>query len=108
MVKLPVSLFTFANSEVKDLIHTSSSRVYVQGLSFVWGPQLKDVGRLLVVTPRRLGSSPVRNKIRRRLKAIFYEAGLYKKGFDVIVFVKQEALALSFIELQHIIVKTLG
>lgn len=98
----------FTNREVRTVIQNAKKRVLIQGLSFICIDSAFEKGRLLVVTPRRLGSAPVRNKIRRRLKAIFYEHGIYAKRVDVIIFVKNEALALPFAELQKIMMHVLG
>jgi ribonuclease P protein component len=59
--------------------------------------------RILIVTPRKMGTAPQRNKFRRRVKAIFYEQGLSSCGFDVAIFSKKPANLLSFSELQALL-----
>jgi len=61
-------------------------------------------GRILVVTPKKIGSSPQRNRIRRRLKAIFYEEKLFERGIDVIVFVKKKGIELTFNQLKKLLI----
>lgn len=56
--------------------------------------------RILVITPKSLGSAPVRNSFKRRVKALFYEEKLYKHPYHWIVFAKKEATDLSFQELK--------
>lgn len=65
-----------------------------------------DYGRLLVVTPRAVGTAPQRNKIRRRLKAIFYENKLFERPFDYAIIIRKEATQLPFDSLEEIIVRT--
>lgn len=67
-------------------------------------PRTKDIARLLVITPRAIGTAPVRNKIRRRLKAIFYEHQLFQGSLDCVIIVRKELLSLSFDEIEKIIV----
>lgn len=59
-------------------------------------PTAHPVGELIVITPKKVGNAPQRNKIRRRIKAIFHEQKLYEQGFDWIVYIKKEASQLSF------------
>ena len=61
------------------------------------------IGKLLVVTPGRVGNAAERNLIRRRLKAIFYEEKLGNRGYDCIVLVKKMGIALSFDELKALL-----
>lgn len=68
------------------------------------GPARHKVGRLLVVIPNKaVGSAPVRNLLRRRLKAIFYQYQLYTKGKDCVVFAHPGADKLSYQELQELL-----
>lgn len=60
-------------------------------------------GHLIVVTPRSLGNAPQRNLVRRQIKAIFHENHFKKHDVAWIIFVKKEALLLSFSELQTLI-----
>lgn len=60
-------------------------------------------GRLLVITPRRIGTAPKRNLIRRRLKALFYEERLFEHGYDVVIYCRKGSTDLSFQQLKEII-----
>lgn len=66
------------------------------------------IGRILIITPRKVGNAPERNKIRRRLKSIFYEEKLYEKGLDCIVIVKKKGCSLSFKELKDLLLQALS
>jgi ribonuclease P protein component len=68
-------------------------------------PAIDREGKLLIITPKVLGSAPVRNKIRRRLKAIFHEEKLFTLGRDVIVWCKKPSTLLSFQDTKEIILK---
>jgi ribonuclease P protein component len=96
----PTNLSTFSNDEVKKIFRTASIRKKFEGIDILCAPKLTTWGRLLVVTPRRSGNAPQRNKIRRRLKAIFYEEKLFERGYDCVIFVKKEGINLGFDELK--------
>ncbi len=78
------------------------------GLSFSIAGPTGGVGRLLVITPRRCGSAPQRNLIRRRLKHIFYEERLFEKSFDMIVYVYSVAADLPFLTLKTLLLEVLS
>jgi ribonuclease P protein component len=65
-------------------------------------PDYTEHGRILIIVPRKVGNAPERNRIRRRLKAIFYEEKLYSRGYNWILFIKKPALALPFSRLKDI------
>lgn len=62
--------------------------------------------RLLVVTPRSIGTAPARNRVRRRLKAIFHEEKLFQNSMDLIIIVKEPGTSLSFETLKELVLKT--
>ena len=64
-------------------------------------------GRILVVTSRRVGNAPARNKVRRRLKAIFYEEKLATYGYDCIVIIKPGGTELTFETLRDLLMQAL-
>ncbi len=56
-------------------------------------------GRVLLVIPRKVGSAPQRNRIRRQIKQIFFCQKLFNAPYDWIIFIKQPINQLSFAEL---------
>ena len=59
------------------------------------------VGRILIITPRKMGNAPQRNTIRRRLKALFYQEKWYEQPYDWIVYCKKKSDSLSFTEIKQ-------
>lgn len=59
--------------------------------------------KLLVVTPARIGNAPERNRIRRRIKAIFYEMHPIDSTYDVVFIIKKRCLQLTFGQLVNLI-----
>lgn len=95
-----MKLTKFKESEVRN--HFRSSKLVVKnlGLEFFLAPSSYPYGRILVVTPRKSGSSVERNLIRRRIKSIFIEEGYYKSNVDWLVIVRKDATAMPFQKLK--------
>ncbi len=102
---LQVSRFLsrFSRDEVRQVFRKAKIKKKIEGLEFFLAPRLFEFGRILVITPRKTGNAPERNKIRRRLKAIFYEEKLYEQPYDCIIIVRKEAIQLSFDQLKKIL-----
>jgi ribonuclease P protein component len=58
-------------------------------------------GRVLIITPAKIGTAPQRNLFRRRVKAIFYGEQLYTKGYNWVIFAYKEAPSVPFQELKR-------
>ena len=65
-----------------------------------------DVGRILIITPKKIGSAPQRNLIRRRLKALYYEELHYTHGYDIVIYCRKGSAELSFQALKEILSST--
>ena len=94
---------SITQTEIKKLFKQARRVLKHPCLDILIAPSSSEVGRLLVVTPARIGTAPKRNKIRRRLKALFYEENRHEHPYDVVLFIKKEALALSYDELKALI-----
>lgn len=95
---------SFKKKEVDQIFKTSKKRIKKEGLEIILAPKILDFGRILVITSRKIGGAPKRNKIRRRLKSIYYEGKLFNFGYDCIVIVRQgSAINLEFVELKEIL-----
>jgi len=76
-------------------------------LDILIAPARLPYGRILVITPARIGNAPQRNLLRRRLKAVFYEEKLFSLGFDCAIIAKLKATTLDFDALKTLLMKTL-
>ena len=95
-------LSSFNQHEIKALFRTAQTVYQTHGIIIKKAPKLGSFGRILIVTPRKAGTAPKRNLIRRRLKHIFFTNQLYEKPYDIIVLVSLPAQALSFSDLQEL------
>lgn len=97
---------TFTQQEVRNCFKAARRVLKHPGLDILIAPT-NTIGKILVVTAARVGNSPERNQIRRRLKAIFYEEQLGNRGYDCIVLVKKPGIALSFDELKGLLINAI-
>jgi ribonuclease P protein component len=86
----------FTQHDVKALFAKAKRVLRQPGLDILLAISDKPQGRLLIVTSRFVGNAPERNKIRRRLRALFYEQRLSNQSYDCIVIVKKGGVGLSF------------
>jgi len=101
----PSSPPSFSPKEVTALFKAVCFRFKKQGIDILLAPAISENGRILVITARRVGNAPTRNKIRRRLKAIFYEQALYSLGHECIAIIKPEGAHIPFADLQSMLLE---
>lgn len=89
----------FTPREVRTVFAQGRRYSFDPGLTFIITPCLGAKGRILVITPRKLGNAIERNTLRRRLKSAYFELGLYTKGFDCLVLSRRKAVALPYQQL---------
>jgi ribonuclease P protein component len=92
----------FTRHEIAQIFNKARRVLRHPGFDVLALPSTHAGGRLLVVTPRKVGNAPQRNKIRRRLKAIFHEENFCAYGIDFIVIIKPGGTALSFEQLKMV------
>ena len=105
MPSLARSISSFSKLEAQALFQAAKTKLRDKGLEIRHAPQLKEFGRILIVIPKRSGKAAQRNRIRRRLKSIFYEERLFERGQDCIVLVGRQAIDLPFSELKALLQK---
>jgi len=93
-------LFTFKRPEITRLFKQARRIYRSRELDILSTPKSKEYARLLIITPKKIGNAPQRNKIKRRLRALFYENRLFYGITDMAVIIKKEGANLSFDELK--------
>ncbi len=94
---------SFCKKEIDLLFKHAKSFVKKKGLDIRLAPKVSLYGKILVVIPRKSGTAPKRNRLKRQLKSIFYEERLFQKEFDWIVLARKEALEIPFSEIRSLI-----
>lgn len=96
-------LTQFSASQVDALFTESKIALKNQYVTILAAPAKKDFGRLLSVISKKIGCAPIRNKLRRRLRAVFYENKIYEKQYDFIFIPRTSITKLSFQEIQNLL-----
>lgn len=96
-------LSSFTREEVNTLFSHARAKVKLPGLRILRAPALHTLGRVLIVVPRKVGSAPERNLIRRRVRSIYRENKLYMYPYDCVLLIRKEALAIPFEELSRLL-----
>lgn len=105
MIRGAHGISRFTPREVQTVFAQGRRYSFAPGLTFVIAPALRSHGRILVVTPRKLGNAIERNTLRRRLKAAFFEQGLAAEPYDVIVLSRRKAVALPYQQLVSLLLQ---
>lgn len=106
--------FTFSQKEISIVLLHATHKKYFHGLKALQlpfsklatltpQPVIPTHGKLLIITPRKAGNAVERNRIRRRLKALFYQEQLYQYLCYTTIFVNPQAMTLSFDEIKDIL-----
>jgi ribonuclease P protein component len=98
----------FTRSEIKLFLEHAKRVLRVPGFDFLCFPASQRPGRLLIITPRRIGSAPERNTIRRRLKETFRTQSLATYGYDIGVIVKIQGVGTSSCHVHDYLIKALS
>lgn len=96
------ALSQWSTAEVRFLFETGRSAFKNTAMTVLYAPRTKNHGRILVVTSRKVGSSPERNLIRRRLKALFYEEQYYTLPYDFVFIIRTPATRYTFQQLKSL------
>lgn len=105
MPRIARAITQFTKSEIDSLFKTGRRIAKLNEIILLRSPAQKEIGRVLIIVPKRVGNAPVRNKLRRQIKSLFYENKLYKKGYDWVAILKPGAKDLSFTQLQDLFLK---
>jgi ribonuclease P protein component len=109
------NLFRFTKSEIDYSFKRASLHKKIYGLKLLLvqhteAPQelfSSSTGKLLIIIPKACGKAHVRNKIRRRLKSLFYEKRLYTSQRIWILLVYPAAANASFEELSSFMTQSM-
>lgn len=102
MPRIARTLSQFTAHEIAQMRLQAHAVLRHAGFVLLVAPRTREQGRILIVIPKKVGSAPQRNKIRRQIKSIFYEEKLYDRGYDWVAIVKPAATLLSFAQIKEL------
>ena len=105
MPKTVASFITkFKYKEIKQVLKKAHYSYSSPELDIKISPPTDNIGKLLIIIPKKVGNAPARNLIRRRLKSIFYENQLYKHLHNFLVFCKPPIVNMEFEALKNTLI----
>ena len=105
MPRIARAITQFTKQEIDTLFKTARRMHTQPGLTVLQAPRQGSIGRILIVIPRKVGDAPTRNKLRRQLKALFYENKMYEQEYDWVALLRPQTKPLSFDQLQALFVQ---
>lgn len=90
---------SFSKKELQQFFAIARPALKVAGLTFLYVPRQRDNARILIITSKKVGSSPERNQLRRRLKELFRTNNGFDQSYDFVVITHKKAISYSFDEL---------
>lgn len=106
--KASKNLSKFSKIEL-DSFFKQAKRVYKdQAFTILTHPHNQEFAKVLIAVPKKYGSAPERNLMKRRIKSIFREEKLYEKPYNVAFIIRPSAKHLSFEDLKKLCLKVLS
>src|SRR5690606_7554947 len=103
MSSIPGKITKFTKKEIDYLFHHARRALKNPAFVILLAPRQLNFGRILIILSKKVGSAPQRNKIRRRIKSLFFEEKYFTTPFDTVVIVHKKATELSFNQIKNII-----
>lgn len=100
MTSIARSITKFSKNEIKLLFENAEKHSICSAFVLLRAQQQTIKGRILIVSSKKVGTAPVRNLLKRRIKHIFLHQKLYGKGFDWILITRRKATFFTFLDLQ--------
>lgn len=94
-------------TEIRQLFNKARRLLKHPGLDLLVAPSALPKGKLIVVTPGRIGNAVSRNLVRRRIKAIISQEHVLSTGIDIVVFVKKDGVHIPYEQLKQLILSSL-
>jgi ribonuclease P protein component len=111
MTQIAKKLSKWTQQEIKQFFATAKAAIKIKELTILVSSSplstTQSFHKLLITTPRKIGSAPQRNKLRRQLKSIFYQEKLYAQGKHIAVLLRSGAPEISFEQLKSMLIQTL-
>lgn len=102
MAALIRKITQFRPDEIDSLWKKARRVITHDGLHLLKAPRSQELARILMVIPKRVGNAPMRNRLRRQIRHIFYETKLFEGDADWIVIARPGAHEIPFATLQDL------
>lgn len=92
----------FSKQEIDYAFKHAVRLIKTHSIIILAAPKQRLHGRILVIASRKVGKAVARNRLKRRLKNIFYQEKTYDIGYDFICIARIGAPELDFQTLKNI------
>lgn len=96
-------LTKFSNVEIDTLFKKAIPIIKNKHVVILSSAATKSFGRILIIVKKKVGSAPVRNLLRRRVKHAFYEKKLHLYKKDIIFIARKDIVKLSFQDIENLL-----
>jgi ribonuclease P protein component len=103
MPSIARAITQFTEREIRALFEAARRVVKTPAFEIRKASTTNPHGRILIVIPRLVGTAPERNRIRRQLKALFYQEKYFEKQQDIIVLVRRGAADATYQDLHDLL-----
>lgn len=86
----------FSKQEIDYAFEHARRLIKMPSIIILAAPQQYIYGKILIIASRKVGKAVMRNKLRRRIKSIFYEEKIYTIGYNFICIARPGATELDF------------
>lgn len=101
MTSIARDITKFTEREIQQLFDAAKTVLRMPAIEIRTAPATLEYGRILILLPRRVGTAPERNQIKRWIKALFTQEKWYEKGLDAIILVRPAARELDFYQIKN-------
>jgi len=88
----------FSKKEIESLFKHARRVVRHSYVDILKAPRLKEFGRILVIASAKTGNAVQRNKVKRQIRALFYQKQYYLLPYDIIWISKKGSAPLFTFE----------
>lgn len=104
MANIARNITLFKKKEILELIKNSKLISQTPFCDLKRAKSIEPIGKILIIIPKKVGSAPKRNKIKRRIKAIFYQEKLFELPYNFVIFIKPTNQEISFEQLKSLLI----
>ncbi len=103
MSSIARNITLFTEREIKQLFAYAKPVLRSSAIEIRIAPSMHEYGHILIIASRKVGSAPVRNQLKRWIKAVFYQQRWYEKKQDAIIILRAPARKFTYIDIQQLL-----
>jgi len=92
---------THRNNSIAHIVRCARFLFTTDALTIKAAAHTAPPGKLILIVPKKIGSAPVRNRIRRRLRELFRTSSIGQQ-YHLVIFVKRPFDDISYTQLKEL------